>query len=50
MRYEAPVVMMTADTSLRHIEEQNIANLTVVEKLIDSDALIGRVQKMASHR
>jgi len=48
LRYEAPVIMMTGDTSLRHIEEQNIANLTVVQKPIDPDALIGLIHKMAA--
>jgi len=48
LRYEAPVIMMTGDTSLRHIEEQNISNLTVVQKPIDPDALIGLIHKMAT--
>jgi CheY-like chemotaxis protein len=48
LRYEAPVIMMTVDTSLRHIEERNIANLTVVQKPIDPDALIGLIHKMAA--
>jgi two-component system, sensor histidine kinase len=48
LRYEAPVIVMTGDTSLRHIEEQNIANLTVVQKPIDPDALIGLIHKMAA--
>jgi two-component system, sensor histidine kinase len=43
LRYEAPVIMMTGDTSLCHIEEQNIANCTLVQKPIDPDALIGLI-------
>jgi DNA-binding NtrC family response regulator len=48
VRYEAPVIMMTGDTSLRHIEKRNDANLTVVQKPIDPDALIGLIHKMAA--
>jgi PAS domain S-box-containing protein len=48
LRYEAPVIMMTGDTSLRHIEKRNDANLTVVQKPIDPDALIGLIHKMAA--
>jgi hypothetical protein len=48
LRSEAPV-MMTGDTSLRHVEKRkNIANLTVVQKPIESDALIGLICKMAA--
>jgi two-component system, sensor histidine kinase len=48
LQYEAPVIMMTGDTSLRHIEEQNIPNFTVVQKPIDPDVLIGLIHKMAA--
>jgi len=39
---------MTGDTSLRHIEEQEIANLTVVQKPIEPDALIDLIHRMAA--
>ena len=48
LQYEAPVIMMTGDTSLRHIEEQNIPNFTAVRKPIDPDALIGLIHRMAA--
>jgi two-component system chemotaxis response regulator CheY len=43
---EIPVIMMTGDTSLRHIEAQNIAHLTVVQKPVDPDVLMALIYNM----
>ena len=48
--YDIPAIVMTGDTSLRHIEAQNIANLTVVQKPVDPDALIALIHEMADRR
>jgi PAS domain S-box-containing protein len=45
--YTIPVVLMTGDTSLVHTEPQKVANLTVVQKPVDGDALIALVQNLA---
>jgi DNA-binding NtrC family response regulator len=45
--YQAPAIIMTGDTSLRHIEEQKVANLTVVQKPVDPDILISLIYEMA---
>lgn len=44
---DTPAIVMTGDTSLRHIEEQNIENLKVVQKPVDPDALIAFIYEMA---
>ena len=46
--YQAPAIIMTGDTSLRHIEEQRVANLTVVQKPVDPDILINLIYGIAS--
>jgi two-component system, sensor histidine kinase len=48
--YDIPAIVMTGDTSLRHIEAQNIANLKVVQNPIDPDALIALIHEMAARR
>ena len=48
--FDVPVIMMTGDTSLRHIQEQNVENLTVVQKPVDPDALIELIHEMARRR
>jgi DNA-binding response OmpR family regulator len=48
--FDVPVIMMTGDTSLRHIQEQNVANLTVVQKPVDPDVLIELIHEMARRR
>jgi hypothetical protein len=45
--YDVPAIVMTGDTSLRHIEAQNIVNLKVVQKPVDPDALIALIREMA---
>jgi len=44
---DTPAIVMTGDTSLRHIEGQKIANLKVVQKPVDPDTLIALIQEMA---
>jgi two-component system, sensor histidine kinase len=44
---ETPAIVMTGDTSLRHIEAQNIAKIRVVQKPVDPDALIALIRGMA---
>ena len=44
---DTPAIVMTGDTSLRHIEEQNIVNLKVVQKPVDPDVLIAFIHEMA---
>lgn len=46
--YQAAAIIMTGDTSLRHIEEQEVANLTVVQKPVDPESLIGLICEMAA--
>jgi CheY-like chemotaxis protein len=45
--HDTPAIVMTGDTSLRHIEAQNVSNLTVVQKPVDPDALIALIHEMA---
>ncbi len=47
---DTPAIVMTGDTSLRHIEAQNIANLAVVQKPADPDALIARIHEMVERQ
>ena len=47
---DIPVIMMTGDTSLRHIEDQKIANLIIIQKPVDPDALIGLIHEEASRQ
>jgi len=44
---DTPAIMMTGDTSLRHIESQNIGNLKVLQKPVDPDVLIALIHEMA---
>jgi two-component system, sensor histidine kinase len=44
---DTPAIVMTGDTSLRHIEAQNIASLKVVQKPFDADALIALIHEIA---
>jgi len=44
---DTPAIIMTGDTSLRHIESQNIAKLSVVQKPVDPDVLIALIHTMA---
>ena len=39
---------MTGDTSLAHIEPQKVADLAVVQKPVDADALIALVYNLAA--
>ncbi len=48
--YDVPAIVMTGDTSLRHIEAQNVADLKVVQKPFDPDALIALIHEMADRR
>lgn len=45
--FQTPAIIMTGDTSLRHIEEQNVPNLVVVQKPVDPDQLISLIHEMA---
>jgi DNA-binding NtrC family response regulator len=45
--YDIPVIIMTGDTSLRHIEAQNVPNLAVVQKPVYPDALMALIHKVA---
>jgi len=45
--YDAPAIVMTGDTSLRHLEPQNAVNLTVVQKPVEPDGLIALIHEMA---
>jgi two-component system, sensor histidine kinase len=44
---QVPVIIMTGDTSLRHIEAQNIPKLTVIQKPVDPDVLVALIHKIA---
>jgi PAS domain S-box-containing protein len=44
-----PAIVMTGDTSLRHIEAQNVANLKVVQKPVDPDTLMALIQAVADN-
>jgi CheY-like chemotaxis protein len=46
--YAIPVIVMTGDTSLARVEPQKVANLTVVQKPVDADALIALVHNLAA--
>jgi two-component system, sensor histidine kinase len=45
--YDVPAILMTGDTSLRHVEAQHIVNLAAVQKPVDPDALVALIRKMA---
>jgi PAS domain S-box-containing protein len=47
---DTPAIMMTGDTSLRHIEQKNIVNLKVLQKPVDPDALVAFIHEMAARR
>ena len=44
---DTPAIVMTGDTSLRHIEAHNIARLRVVKKPVDPEVLIALIHEMA---
>jgi hypothetical protein len=46
--FEIPAIVMSGDTSLRHIEAQNIPKVTVVQKPVDPDALIELIYQHAN--
>jgi PAS domain S-box-containing protein len=46
--YAIPVIVMTGDTSLAQTKSRKVANLTVVQKPVDADALVALVQDLAA--
>jgi DNA-binding NtrC family response regulator len=45
--FDIPAIVMTGDTSLRHIEAQNIPKVVVVQKPVDPDALVELIYEQA---
>ena len=43
LRLETPAILMSGDTSLRHIEAQNVPNVLVVQKPFDADDLLALI-------
>jgi PAS domain S-box-containing protein len=45
---QIPAIIMTGDTSLRHIEAQNVPDLSVVQKPVDPETLMALIQEVAT--
>ena len=48
LRLETPAILMSGDTSLRHIEAQNVPNVLVVQKPFDADELLALIEERHS--
>ena len=50
LRLETPAILMSGDTSLRHIEAQNVPNVLVVQKPFDADDLLALIEEQSTNR
>jgi PAS domain S-box-containing protein len=48
LRLETPAILMSGDTSLRHIEAQNVPKVVVVQKPFDADELLALIEEQHS--